>query len=80
MTTVAEIESAVDRLSPAEQEDLLTRLSLKLQVQNDDEFPVREDHVRLLEERFAEYRRDPCQASTWEEVKRRIRALRADAD
>ena len=79
MTTVAEIESAVDRLSPVEQEELLSRLSLKLLAQNGDEFPVREDHVRLLEERFAEYQKDPSQASTWEEVKRRIRAQRADA-
>lgn len=55
VTTLAEIESTVDRLSPAEQEELLARLSLKLHVQNGDEFPVREDHVRLLEERFAEY-------------------------
>jgi putative addiction module component (TIGR02574 family) len=80
MTTVAEIESAVDKLSPAEQDELLTRLSLKLQFQDNAEFPIREDHVRLLEERFAEYKRDPSQASTWEEVKRRIRARRADAD
>ena len=76
MTTLAEIESAVDRLSPAEQEELLDRLSLKLQIEDEAEFPVREDHIRLLEERFAEYRKDPSQVSTWEEVKRRIRASR----
>jgi putative addiction module component (TIGR02574 family) len=80
VTTLAEIKSAVDRLSPAQQEELLTRLDLKLQAHNGDEFPVREDHVRLLEERFAEYRKDPSQVSTWEEVKRRIRTRRAVAD
>ena len=79
MTTLAEIESAVARLSVAEQEELLNRLTLKLQTSNGDEFPVREDHIRLLEERFAEYQKDPTQVSTWEEVKRRIRARRAEA-
>ena len=79
MTTLAEIESAVEGLSPSEQEELLNRLALRLQNQYGNEFPVREDHVRLLEERFAEYRKDPTQVSTWEEVKQRIRAQRADA-
>ncbi len=39
-------------------------------------FPVREDHLKLLDERFAAYRNDPQQASTWEDVKRRFEARR----
>jgi putative addiction module component (TIGR02574 family) len=50
--------------------------ALKLQIREGSEFPFREDHVRLLEERFAEHRKDPSQSSTWEEVKRRIQAGR----
>lgn len=76
MTTLAEIESAVERLSPPEQEELLNRLALRLQARDGSDFPVREEHIRLLDERFAQYRDDPTQASTWEEVKQRIRGAR----
>ena len=76
MSTLAEIESAVETLSPGEQEELLNRLVVKLGGGDATEFAVREDHVRLLDERFAAYRQDPSQASTWEEVKRRFAARR----
>jgi putative addiction module component (TIGR02574 family) len=72
MSSLAEIESAVDELPVPEQEELLQRLARKLGGVASEEFPVREDHVRLLEERFAAYGNDPSQASTWEEVKRRF--------
>jgi putative addiction module component (TIGR02574 family) len=72
MSSLAEIESAVDELPVPEQEELFQRLARKLGSLAPEEFPVREDHVRLLEERFAAYRDDPSQASTWEEVKRRF--------
>ncbi|EDY19507.1 hypothetical protein CfE428DRAFT_3192 [Chthoniobacter flavus Ellin428] len=76
MSTLAEIESAVETLPLAEQEELLNRLVMKLGGSSGAEFAVREDHVRLLDERFAAYRKDPSQASTWEEVKRRFAARR----
>lgn len=63
MSTLAEIESAVETLPLAEQEELLNRLMVKLSGSTTD-FPVREDHVRLLDERFAAYRENPSQAST----------------
>jgi putative addiction module component (TIGR02574 family) len=72
MSSLAEIESAVDELPLPDQEELLQRLVRKLGSVRLEEFPVREDHLRLLEERFAAYRDDPSQASTWEEVKRRF--------
>ncbi len=77
MGTLAEIESAVENLSVAEQQELLSRLAVKLGGEDGSEFPVREDHLRLLDERFAAYRDDPGQASTWEDVKRRFDANRA---
>ncbi|HEV7403288.1 MAG TPA: addiction module protein [Chthoniobacteraceae bacterium] len=72
MSSLAEIESAVDGLPLPEQEELLQRLARKLGGLGAEDFPVREDHLRLLDERFAAYRDDPQQASTWEEVKRRF--------
>ena len=77
MSTLAEIESAVENLTPTEQEQLLSHLALKLGIKNSDEFPVRPDHVELLDQRFAAYRDDPAQASTWEDVKRRFEARRS---
>ena len=77
MTTLAEIESAVEKLSAAEQEELISRLSLKLGGEDGRQFPLREDHLRLLDERFAAYRDDPAQTSTWEDVKRRFEARRS---
>ena len=38
--------------------------------------PSRQDHVQLLEERLAEYKRNPEDVSPWEEVKQRILASR----
>lgn len=77
MTTLAEFESAFETLSLKEQEELLNRLVMKLGGGSDSEqFPAREDHRRLLDERFAAYRDDPTQASTWEDVKRRFAAHR----
>ena len=77
ISTLTEIESAVENLPLVEQEELLNRLTMKLGDAGADKFPVREDHLRVLEERFAAYRNDPRQASTWEEVKRRFAASRA---
>lgn len=74
--SLAEIEAAVEGLSVAEQEQLLSRLAVKLGDEGGNQFPVRDDHVRLLDERFAAYRNDPGLVSTWEEVKRRFEAQR----
>ena len=76
MTTLGEIESAVEQLPASEQERLLGRLAAKLAASHADEFPARPDHLQLLDERFAAYRNDPQQASTWEDVKRRFEARR----
>ena len=77
VTTLAEFESAFETLSLKEQEELLNRLVVKLGSGRDaEQFPVREDHRRVLDERFAAYRDDPTQASTWEDVKRRFAAPR----
>jgi len=77
VTTLAEFESAFETLSLKEQEELLNRLVVKLGSGRDaEQFPVREDHRRVLDERFAAYRDDPTQASTWEDVKRRFAAHR----
>lgn len=76
MSTLGEIESAVEHLPIAEQEELLSRLAVKLGGSNADEFQVREDHLRLLDERFAAYRDNPQQASTWEDVKLRFESRR----
>lgn len=37
-----------------------------------DSLPPRQDHVRILEERMAEYKRNPRDVSLWTEVKQRI--------
>ena len=76
MSTLAEIESAVENLTAAEQEKLLSHLALKLGIQRSNEFPVRQDHIELLDQRFAAYRDDPTQATTWSDVKRRFEARR----
>ena len=77
VTTLAEFESAFETLSLKEQEEFLNRLVVKLGGGSDSEqFPAREDHRRILDERFAAYRDDPTQASTWEDVKRRFAARR----
>jgi hypothetical protein len=83
MRKLAEIESAIEALPMAEQTELLNRLVMKLGG-SAIEFPVREDHLRLLDERFAAHRRElravspgqvlPVLTSTWEEVKRRFAA------
>lgn len=76
MSTLGEIESAVEQLSLTEQEELLGRLAVKLGGRNAGEFPLREDHLRLLDERFAAYRDDPGQASTRADVKLRFESRR----
>ena len=35
-------------------------------------FPVREDHVRILQARLEEYERNPENTISWEEVKKRV--------
>lgn len=72
----SEIQAAVEGLSVAEQEQLLNRLAAKLRDGTEGQFPVRTDHLQLLDERFAAYRNDPALASTWEEVKQRFEARR----
>ena len=77
MSTLGEIESAVERLPLAEQEELFERLAAKLSGKTPNSFPVREDHMKVLDERFAAYRDDPSQSSTWEDVKQRFEARRS---
>ena len=37
-----------------------------------DSLPPRHDHVQILEERLAEYKRNPQDVSTWNDVRQRI--------
>lgn len=37
------------------------------------ELPPTEEHIKILEERWQNYLDDPNSASTWEEVKKRLR-------
>ncbi|MDQ3314399.1 MAG: addiction module protein [Verrucomicrobiota bacterium] len=76
VTTLGEIESAVEQLPASEQEQLLVRLAAKLAAGDRHTFPVRDAHLQLLEERFAAFRDDPRQASMREDVKRRFEASR----
>jgi len=39
---------------------------------DESNFPFREDHLRILEERRAEYLANPDSTSSWEEVKARL--------
>jgi putative addiction module component (TIGR02574 family) len=79
MSTLDEIESALEALTIGEQEKLFNHLAVKLGVERNDEFPVRDDHLQLLDERFRASREDPSQASTWEDVKRRFEARQLNA-
>ena len=55
------------------QEKLLLAGELWDQVANSEEcLPPRQDHVRILEQRMGEFKKDPENLSHWEEVKRRI--------
>ena len=75
MSTLAEMESAVENLTAEEQEKSLSHLALEFGIQKSSEFPVRQDHIKL-DQRFAAYRDDPTQATTWRDVKRRFEARR----
>ena len=37
-----------------------------------DAFPVRDDHMKVLQQRLEHYRRNPTDVHAWEDVKRRI--------
>ena len=50
MSNLSEVETVVDRLTPAEQEQLLRRLETKLRrPQNADAWPSREDWMQRLD-------------------------------
>jgi putative addiction module component (TIGR02574 family) len=43
---------------------------------NPETFPVRADHVKILQERLEHYRQHPEDVTAWEDVKARILAPR----
>jgi putative addiction module component (TIGR02574 family) len=75
---IAETIPAIGKLTEDEKWLLIEELTEELS-SKPGAYPVRADHVALLEQRFAEYRKDPSTASTWEEVKRRFERARANA-
>ena len=76
VSTLAEIESAVETLLLVQQEELLKSLTVKLGRARADRIPIWGDHLRSLDERFAAYGDNPAQASAWEEVRRRFAVCR----
>ena len=71
----AETIPALQNLSPDEKLVLVGELWDELAARP-DAFPPREDHVNLLRERSAHYRRHPADTIAWERVKARIPASR----
>jgi putative addiction module component (TIGR02574 family) len=59
------------RLSKTEQIDYLQALWDRI-AESPGEIPIRESHLRLAEERLAEYRRDPSRARPARDVVRRL--------
>ena len=61
----------LSELSAEEKLTLIEELWEQLSIEEPN-IPVNEEHLRILEERRAEYLRNPEAGSTWGEVKKRI--------
>lgn len=72
---IAERIPELRKLSPEEKLILVGELWDDLAAHSDT-FPPREDHLELLRERVAHYRRNPEDMAAWEDVKARILASR----
>ena len=72
---IAERIPALKSLSPEEKLILVGELWDELASQP-NAFPPREDHIKLLQERLEQYRRNPTDVVAWEQVKARILSSR----
>ena len=59
-------------LSAEEKVALACELWEEIEAHPERFFPVREDHIKILQERLEEYERNPQNTISWEEVKKRI--------
>ena len=75
---ILETLPAVQKLSPSEQSQLVEELWDRW-LPRDDE-PTNAAIVELLQARMEHYRQHPESAVTWDEVKQRISARRADGN
>jgi len=69
---IAEKIPALRTLSNEEKLILVGELWDELAAQSDT-FPVRANHVKLLQERVEHYRKHPQDTAAWEDVRKRIR-------
>ena len=74
---IADKIPALAALSVQEKLLLASELWDEVLTQTDD-IPVSQDILDELDRRMEEYRRDPSTASSWEDVKQRIRASRRE--
>ena len=74
---IADKIPALATLSVQEKLLLASELWDEVMTQTDD-IPVSQDILDELDRRMEEYRRDPSTASSWEDVKQRIRASRGE--
>ena len=74
---IAEKIPALATLSVQEKLLLASELWDEVLTQTDD-IPVSQEILDELDRRMEEYRRDPSIASSWEDVKQRIRASRGE--
>ena len=72
---IAEKIPALKMLSPEEKLILVGELWEELAT-TPEAFPVREDHVRILQDRLEHYRLHPQDVTAWEDVKARILGAR----
>ncbi len=72
---IAETIPALKTLSSQQKLTLVGELWDELET-DPDAFPPREDHIKILEERFEHFRNHPNDVIAWEDLKARILASR----
>jgi putative addiction module component (TIGR02574 family) len=70
---IAERIPELKRLTPEEKLILVRELWEELAAEP-QAFPPREEHIRVLKERLERYRKNPDDATAWEQVRARILA------
>ena len=68
---IAETIPQMAELTPLEKWALANELWEEVGL-NPDNLPVREDHVKILKERWKDYLENPDSSVSWEEIKRKI--------
>jgi putative addiction module component (TIGR02574 family) len=68
----ATLISEIMQLTPKERRDLVEELLVA--VEEDEAFALTPEQKIEIDRRLAEHRRDPGRASSWEEVRERLRA------